>query len=66
MLNKLVLRATVEPAVPQILWLVDGQPAKLASPEEPFHWTLLPGQHRFQIRLPLEPATSRPVRVVVE
>ena len=65
-LNRLVLRATAEPAVPQIVWLVDGQPVATASPDAPLLWTMTPGHHRFQVRLPLAEGVSRPIAVVVE
>ncbi len=65
-LNRLVLRATVEPPVPQIVWLVDGKPVATAAPDTPLLWPMSPGHHRFQIRLPLEEGVSRPVAVLVE
>ena len=65
-LNRLVLRATAEPAVPQIVWLVDGKPVATTTPDTPLLWTMTPGRHRFQVRLPLEGGVSRPVAVVVE
>jgi penicillin-binding protein 1C len=65
-LNRLVLRATAEPHVAQIVWLVDGAPVAVASPDVPLYWTLVPGRHRFQVRLPLQEDASRPLAVVVE
>ncbi len=65
-LNRLVLRAAAEPKVAQIVWLVDGRPVAVAAPDEPVYWTLTPGRHRFQIRLPLQADVSRAVSVVVE
>ena len=65
-LNRLVFRATAEPPVPQIVWLVDGQPVATAPPGTPFAWTMVPGRHRFQVRLPLQAGISRPLAVVVE
>ena len=65
-LNRLVLRATASPAVPQIVWLVDGQPIAVAGPDAPLFWTMTPGRHRFQVRLPLQGDASRPLTVVVE
>lgn len=65
-LNRLVLRAAVQPSVPQIVWLVDGAPVAVAGPDAPLYWTMTPGRHRFQIRLPLRDDASRPVTVVVE
>ena len=65
-LNRLVLRAAAEPPVAQIVWLVDGQPVATAPPGMPFTWTMTPGHHRFQVRLPLQAGASRPLAVVVE
>ena len=65
-LNRLLFRAVAEPPVPQIVWLVDGQPVATVPPGTPFAWTMTPGRHRFQVRLPLQAGVSRPVSVVVE
>ena len=65
-LNRLLFRAAVEPPVPQIVWMVDGQPVATAPPGVPFVWTMTPGHHRVQVRLPLQEGASRPVAVVVE
>jgi penicillin-binding protein 1C len=65
-LQRLALRATVVPPVEQVVWLVDGEPAAVAHPDQPFLWPMRPGLHRFQVRLPLQDAASRQVRVVVE
>ena len=65
-LQTLVLRASASPGVPQVAWLVDGQVTAVAPPDQPFRWSLTPGAHRFQLRLPFEELSSRPVRVVVE
>jgi penicillin-binding protein 1C len=65
-LNRLVLRASVSPVVPQVTWMVDGEPAATGSPEAPFYWPMVAGRHRFQIRLPLEPGESAPVVVTVK
>lgn len=65
-LNRLVLRAAVEPAVPQVVWLVNGEPISVAAPDAPLVWTMAPGRYRFQIRLPLQDTVSPAVTVVVE
>jgi penicillin-binding protein 1C len=65
-LNRLVFRASVEPSVPQIVWLVDGQPVATAPPGMPFAWMMTPGHHRIQVRLPLQAGISRPLAVVVD
>ena len=65
-LQRLVLRASVSPDVPQVVWLVDGEAVATAAPDQPFRWPMTPGTHRFQIRLPLEAVSSRQLKVVVE
>ncbi len=65
-LDRLVLRAAASPAVPQVVWLVDGKPVATAAPDAPLYWVMTPGRHRFQIRLPLQDSESRPVSVDVE
>ena len=65
-LNRMVLRATAEPPVPQIVWLVNGQPVSVLAPDAPLVWTMTPGRTRFQVRLPLQDTASSPVTVIVE
>ena len=65
-LNRLVLRASVEPKAAQIVWLLDDKPLAVAAPDAPLYWTMTPGRHRFQIRLPLREDASREISVVVE
>jgi penicillin-binding protein 1C len=65
-LNRLVLRATAPPQVGQIVWLVDGRPVAISAPDSPLYWTMVPGRHRFQVRLPLQDDASQPLAVVVE
>ncbi len=65
-LDRLVLRATAAPTVRQLVWLVDGAPASVGTPGTPFYWPLLPGRHRFQVRLPLQDERSAPVSVMVD
>jgi penicillin-binding protein 1C len=65
-LNRLVLRANAAPPIRQIVWLVDGQPVAVGAPDAPLYWVMVPGKHRFQVRLPLQDGASRPVTVVVE
>lgn len=65
-LNRLPLRADVRPAVPQIVWYVDGEPFAVTAPNQTVYWPMTPGAHRFQIRLPWQETASSPVRIVVE
>jgi penicillin-binding protein 1C len=64
--NRLILTAKTEPHVRQVVWYVDDAPFALGDPDEHVAWPMTPGEHRFQIGLPLRPERSRPVRVVVE
>jgi penicillin-binding protein 1C len=63
--DQLVLRAKTTPHVPQVVWYVDGSPFALTDPDRPVTWKLSPGEHRFQIGLPLRSERSRPVLLVV-
>jgi penicillin-binding protein 1C len=65
-LDRLVLRAMVQPHVTQIVWYVDGEPFAVADPDELVYWPITIGAHRFQIRLPFEQTASKPVRIVIE
>jgi penicillin-binding protein 1C len=65
-LDRLALKAVVEPRVPQVVWYVDGEPFAVADPDKPVYWPISPGAHRFQLRLPYRDGASRPVRIVVE
>jgi penicillin-binding protein 1C len=65
-LSRLVLRASVEPKAAQIVWLLDGKPIAVTASEAPLYWVMIPGRHRFQIRLPLQADASKAVSVVVE
>ena len=66
MLNRLALKAVVEPHVEQVVWYVDGEPFALSDPDQAVLWPMTPGAHRFQVRLPLQKGASRIVRVVIE
>jgi penicillin-binding protein 1C len=65
-LDRLALKAVVDPPVPQVLWYVDGEPFSLANPDNPVFWPITPGPHRFELRLPHRAERSHPVRIVVE
>lgn len=65
-LNRMALKATVEPRVPQVMWVVDGEPFALADPDDTVWWPMHKGVHRIQLRLPLRDGASRTIRVVVE
>jgi penicillin-binding protein 1C len=65
-MDRMALRARVSPLVHQIVWLVDGVAFALTDPAATLYWPVVPGVHRFQIRLPLQGGASRAVRIVVE
>jgi penicillin-binding protein 1C len=65
-LERLALKAVVDPPVPQVVWYVDGEPFSVADPDEAVFWPISPGQHRFELRLPHRSEGAGPVRVVVE
>lgn len=65
-LNRVALKVVTDPPVPQVVWYVDGEPFMVADADQPVYWTLTPGAHQFQARLPLREGASRPVRIVVE
>ncbi len=57
------LQATVEPAVDQVVWFVDGQPFAVVSHPYVARWPVQPGEHRFEVRLPYRAESSAPVRI---
>jgi len=65
-LNRLALKARVEPRVEQIVWYVDGEPFAIADPDKPVYWPMKPGAHRIQARLPLQSGASKAVHVTIE
>ena len=65
-LNRLTLKARVEPRVEQIVWYVDGEPFAITDPDKPVYWPMRPGAHRIQARLPLRAGASKAVHVTIE
>jgi penicillin-binding protein 1C len=64
--NTIALQLEVDPAVPEVLWMVDGQPYKLASYPYTVRWQLRAGEHVVQASMPLTRSRSAPVRIRVE
>ena len=60
------LRVEVSPAVPEVLWLVDGKPYQVAAFPYTVRWQLQTGEHVIQARVPLTSEKSLPVRIHVE
>jgi penicillin-binding protein 1C len=65
-LDRIALKAVVEPRVPQIVWYVDGEPFMVADPDKTVFWPATRGAHRFHVRLPFQETGSKPVRIVIE
>ena len=65
-LATLALAAVANPPARQVLWFVDGRPFSLADYPYSARWTLTPGDHTFQARLPYSDVASPPVRVTVQ
>jgi penicillin-binding protein 1C len=64
--NTIALRAEISPPVPEVLWLVDGQPFQLAPYPYTARWPLQAGEHRIQARSPSTGEVSNSVRLIVE
>ena len=64
--QSLALQASVTPAVPELVWYVDGAPFARAEYPYTARWALQPGTHRFQARFPNAAVASAPVTVTVE
>jgi penicillin-binding protein 1C len=65
-LATVALEAVVEPAVEQAVWYVDGTPFQVVDQPYGTRWSMTPGDHTFQLRLPFRPERSAVVRVRVE
>jgi penicillin-binding protein 1C len=65
-LDRLALRAVVQPHLAQIVWYVDGEPFAMADPDRTVYWPIAAGVHRFQIGRPFDAKLSKPVRIAVE
>ncbi|MBF0588402.1 MAG: transglycosylase domain-containing protein [Magnetococcales bacterium] len=61
----LMLRVTVDPPVPQVVWYVDGRPFKLAPPPYTVRWPLQAGEHTFQVQLPFRDVRSERVKLTI-
>jgi penicillin-binding protein 1C len=61
----LALKASVTPAVPEIVWVIDGAPQPAVPYPYVLRWPLEPGTHSFQARFPQAAVASRPVTVTV-
>jgi hypothetical protein len=61
----LSLEAKVVPAIPRIIWIVDGKPLQPVSYPYVLRWQLEAGQHTFQACFPNADVRSEPVTVQV-
>ncbi len=64
--STLALTVIVDPPVPQVVWYVDGRPYETVAYPYTTRWKLTPGDHLFQVKLPLQPGASPGARVVVQ
>lgn len=60
----LALEAAVTPAVPQIVWYVDGEPLAVAEAPYTARWPVAPGVHRIQARIPYTDIVSGTIQVI--
>jgi penicillin-binding protein 1C len=60
------LAAAVEPPVAQLVWYVDGHPFRVADRPHTARWSLQPGVHEIQARLPFSKDASASVRITVD
>jgi penicillin-binding protein 1C len=63
-LASIELSVELDRDVEQVLWTVDGQPYALVQAPYSTRWSLDPGEHTFEARVPYLGAVSAPVRVV--
>lgn len=64
-LQRLPLRARTDESTEQVVWYVDGEPRAVRPADEPYHWPMEPGRHRFRVGLPYHPERSPPRFVTV-
>ncbi len=64
--STVALSVIVEPAVEEVVWVVDGLPYRTVGHPYSLRWPLSPGEHTFQVRLPFGDAHSQTVKVRVE
>lgn len=64
--NRLTLKMVADPPVAEVVWYANGVAQQVSPPDAPFYWSIQPGRHEFQVRLPQRPEASALVRIVVE
>lgn len=64
-LATLALEATVDPAVKQVLWYVDGAPFQIVEYPYSTRWPLQKGTHTFRAAIPYTNITSKTITVAV-
>jgi penicillin-binding protein 1C len=64
--STVALRATVDPPVPQIVWYVDGRAYRVVSHPYTVRWSLTPGEHVIEARLPDRDVRSGRIHLHVE
>ena len=62
-MDTLLLQATVDPPVPQVVWYVDGEPVATVHAPYELRWPVQAGEHTFEVRAALQHATSQRIRI---
>lgn len=65
-LSTVAFQAEVDPPAPEVLWMVDGKPFKLAAYPYTVRWQLKSGEHSIQAAIPFTHEVSAAVRVRVD
>jgi len=63
--QSLALKASVTPAIPEIIWIINGEPMNPTPFPYAARWPLKPGVHSFQVRFPHAAGISDPVTITV-
>jgi penicillin-binding protein 1C len=64
--NSIALKLSPGGPVGQILWIIDGEPFKMAQADETVYWPMSVGTHRIQARAAMAPIFSQRVMITVE
>jgi penicillin-binding protein 1C len=64
-MSTLPLEVVVDGPAKQVVWYVDGKPFEVVGHPFATRWTLAPGEHTFQARVPYREERSATVRVTV-
>jgi penicillin-binding protein 1C len=62
-MDTLLLQASVDPPVPEVVWYVDGEPVAVVPAPYVLRWPVQAGEHTFEARPALQAGSSGRVRV---